>query len=77
MHQTDRLQDFQSSEGVLLYSAMVKKPGSASPVIRISTQPPVMESAEISSKAVSVPVKSLILNKDLQAKCRKTIAETV
>ncbi len=69
IHQAERLQDFQSPEGVPLYSAMVKKPGSASPVIQISTQPPVMESAATSSQAVSVPIQSLISNKELQAKC--------
>ncbi len=75
MHQIEN--DFQSPEGVPLYSAMLKKPRSTSPVIRISTQLPVTESAATLSKAVSVPIHSLISNQELEAKCRKKIAETV
>ncbi len=49
INQTERLQDFQTPEGVQLYSAILKKPGSSSPVIQISRQPPVTESAVTSS----------------------------
>ncbi len=40
INQMDRLQDFQTPEGVPLYSSILKKPRSTSPVIRISKQPP-------------------------------------
>ncbi|MCP3683948.1 MAG: hypothetical protein GY861_14790 [bacterium] len=43
--QTGRLLDFQNADGTQLYSAILKKPGSLSPVIRISMQPAVIGTA--------------------------------
>ncbi len=73
INQMERLQDFQTSEGGQLHSAILKKPRSTSPVIRISRQPPVTEPVATSSRAVFFPIKPLISisNAELQAKCWK------
>ncbi|MCP3685517.1 MAG: hypothetical protein GY861_22935, partial [bacterium] len=62
--QTGHMHDFQDENGTQLYSAVLKKPGLPSPVMRISTQPIVNGTAPDQSRAASIPVpiKELISN---------------
>ncbi len=75
VQQTDRLLDFLTDDSVQLYSSVLKKPGSTSPVIRISKQPIVTEMAQVQSRAasVSIPIKEFISNEALQKKCQERV----
>ncbi|MCP3685483.1 MAG: hypothetical protein GY861_22760, partial [bacterium] len=62
--QTNRLLDFQTDKGVPLFSSVLKKPGTPSPVHHIIEQPIVTETAQDQPRAasVSIPIKELISN---------------
>ncbi len=73
--QADHLRDFQTDEGIQLFSSVVRKPGSTSPVIRISKQPTVTGTAQVQSRAasVSIPIKEFISNEALQKQCQERV----
>ncbi len=76
--QTDCMHDFQTEEGIQLFSLIVKKTGSTSPVLLISKQPIVTELAQDQPRAasVSVPITDFIIsNEALWKKCQKPIDE--
>ncbi|MCP3684975.1 MAG: hypothetical protein GY861_20120, partial [bacterium] len=75
VQQTKRLLDFQDTEGTHLYSAILKKPGLPSPVMRISAQPIVIGTAPDQSRAASIPVpiEELISNEALQKQCQEQL----
>ncbi|MCP4648860.1 MAG: hypothetical protein GY853_02095, partial [PVC group bacterium] len=58
-----------------LYSAILKKPGLPSPVMRISMQPIVIGTAPDQSRAASIPIpiKELISNEALQKQCQEQL----
>ncbi len=72
------MHDFQTEKGIQLFSSIVKKPGSTSPVLRISKQPIITEPAQDQPRAasVSVPITDVIVSHEaLQKKCQKSINE--
>ncbi len=75
--QTDHLLDFQNQDGTQLFSSVVKKPGTQSPVIQISKQPIVTEMAQVQSWAasVSIPIKEFISNEALQKQCQEKVSK--
>ncbi|MCP3681741.1 MAG: hypothetical protein GY861_03535, partial [bacterium] len=77
VQQTECLLDFQDTDGTQLYSAIVRKPGSQSPVIRISTQPVVIGTAPDQSRAapISIPIKEFISNEALQKQCQEQVSK--
>ncbi len=60
-----------------MYSAVLKKPGSTSPVIRISKQPIVIGTAPDQSRAapIPVPIKEFMSDAALQKQCQEQISK--
>ncbi len=61
------MRDFQTDDGVQLFSSILKKPGTPLPVHHIIEQPIVTETAQVQPRAasVSIPIKELISNEAL------------